>query len=360
MPFKAFRLMFKRNAPLHINPLRKDPALWHWCWRFLNNCTRQRYNENFERALRVAVYSRFILKALRQRHNLKYDQSTGGILYVYRDRSALAGARDTAARLSDIGYHQRILSGEGVIEEEPALARSRDPIIGGIHSPDDETGDALAFSLALEDISRRSGVEFEFDTTITSLSVSQGRVCSVNTQTGPVEADAYVLCLGSETGRLLAPTGLKLPIYPAKGYSITAPIKDMDAAPKRSITDEDRFIVVTRLGDRIRAAGTAELAGWNQSINPSRLPPIRCGAEALFPDAADYNALTPWCGLRPATPDSVPIIGPTRLENLFVNAGHGTLGWTMACGSARIITDLLSGRTPEIDLDGLTPARFSV
>ena len=358
MPFRAFKLMFQTDAPLRINPFRWDPALWGWCLRFLANCTSSRFNQNLERALRIAVYSRSVLKALRRRHGLQYDHTDGGLLYIYRTSEAFNEAKTIAAQLADHGHGQQVLDGNGVRQQEPALAWSSEPIIGGIQSPDDETGDALAFSHALTTLAEHSGATFRFATGIKRLIVHDGSVFGIETDKGIIDGDAFVVCLGSETAPLLAPLGLKAPIYPAKGYSLTADITKPDAAPLRSITDEERFMVVTRLGDRIRAAGTAELVGWNKSLNVNRLAPIIAGTRALFPDAADYDAITPWCGLRPATPDSVPIIGPTRYENLFINAGHGTLGWTMACGSAQIIADLISGRTPEIDLDGLGLDRF--
>ena len=359
IPFRAFKLMFQPDAPLRINPIRWDPALWGWCLRFLANCTPRRFDRNFERALRVAVYSRSVLKALRQRHHLQYDHSEGGLLYLYRSRKSFEEAQVLAARLSNQNLPQQVLDRDNVLHQEPALARSPEPIIGGILSPEDETGDALAFSRALVALANNAGVAFRFDTAIKGLTANKGDVSSVETDRGKVEGDAFVVCLGSDTAPLLAPLGLKTPIYPAKGYSLTANIASSEAAPLRSITDEERFIVVTRLGSRLRAAGTAELVGWNLSLNAKRLAPIVAGAKALFPEAADYEAITPWCGLRPATPDSVPIIGPTPYENLFINAGHGTLGWTMACGSAQIIVDLIGGRTPEIDVQGLGLDRFS-
>ncbi len=359
MPFRAFKLMFQADAPLRINPFRRDPALWGWCLRFLANCTTGRFNRNFERALRVAVYSRSALKALRQRHHLDYDHSDGGLLYLYRTQEAFKEAQTLASCLADRGLAQQVLDMEGVVQQEPALARSSEPIIGGILSPDDETGDALAFSHVLTALAEQSGTSFRFSTAVKRLITHDGSVFGVETDKGIIDGDAFVVCLGSETAPLLAPLGLKTPIYPAKGYSLTADITAADAAPLCSITDEERFMVVTRLGDRIRAAGTAELVGWNKSLDAKRLAPIVAGTRALFPEAADYDTIIPWCGLRPATPDSVPIIGPTRHENLFLNAGHGTLGWTMACGSAQIIADLISGREPEIDLDGLGLDRFN-
>lgn len=358
MPFRAFSLMFQSDAPLRINPMRWDPALWGWCLRFLANCTASRFERNLERALRVATYSRTVLKALRQRHNLKYDHTTGGLLYLYRDAETFAEAQKLAEKLSDRGLTQVHLDRDGVLGEEPSLALSQDPITGGILSPDDETGDAHAFTQELMAVTQAQGVAFRFDTTIMGLKAGDRNIAYIETESGSVPVDAVVVCMGSDTAPLLAQIGLKVPIYPAKGYSLTGEIIDPGAAPKRSITDESRFMVITRMGNRLRSGGTAELAGYNRDIKPNRMAPIVAGTQVLFPKAVDYQKITPWTGLRPATPDSVPIVGATRYENLFINAGHGTLGWTMAAGSAQLVADLITGRTPEIDPEGLGLDRF--
>lgn len=359
MPFQAFKWMFQADAPMLFKPLRWDPALWRWGLRFLANCTTTRAAENLEKAMRVAVYSRSRLQALRQQHALSYDHTTGGIIYLYRDQASLQKGRETAQNLIDHGLSQTILDRDGLIAEEPALAHTTETLAGGILSPDDETGDAKLFSAALAKVSETSNVSFRFSTQIRALTSRQREITGIATDTGTLDADAYVICLASETPKLLKPLGLDVPIYPAKGYSMTAAVTDSSAAPQRSITDESRFVVITRLGNKLRAAGTAELAGWDTSLNPKRLAPIVAATRSLFPLAANYDGIEPWCGLRPTTPDSVPIIGGTTFGNLFLNTGHGTLGWTMACGSGQAIADLISGREPEIDLNGLGLDRFS-
>lgn len=359
MPFQAFKWMFQADAPLLIKPLRWDPALWRWGLHFLANCTKSSVTENFEKALRVATYSRAVLQGLRQRHALQYDQTSGGILYLYRDQASTLQGQEMARKLIDHGLPQTILDKDGLIAEEPALAGSREPLVGGVLSPDDETGDAHTFSLALAKVLEDSNVTFRLGTTVRALTARHREITAIATDQGTIEADAYVVCLASETPRLLKPLGLNVPIYPAKGYSMTSTITSDEHAPSRSITDESKFVVMTRMGDRLRAAGTAELAGWDLSLNPKRLAPIVAATQSLFPGAADYDQIEPWCGLRPATPDSVPIIGGTAYGNLFLNTGHGTLGWTMACGSAQAVADLISGRTPEIDLNGLGLDRFT-
>lgn len=359
VPFQAFKWMFQADAPLLFKPLRWDPALWRWSLRFLANCTNRRAALNFEKALRIATYSRGVLQAWRQRHGLQYNQTTGGLLYIYRDQSTAEDGRATAQKLIDHGLSQTILDRDALLAEEPALADADVPLVGGVLSPDDETGDARLFTEVLAKIAEDANVTFRFGTSIKALTTRNRDITGIATDQGTIEADAYVVCLASETPRLLKPLGLDIPIYPAKGYSMTSPITISDAAPSRSITDESKFVVITRLGDRLRAAGTAELAGWNTALDPVRLAPIIAATRSLFPNAADYSDIEPWCGLRPATPDSVPIIGGTAYGNLFLNTGHGTLGWTMACGSGQALADLISGRTPDIDLNGLGLDRFT-
>jgi D-amino-acid dehydrogenase len=358
MPLQAFKWMFQADAPLLFKPLRWDPALWRWGLRFLANCTAARHSANLEKALSLAVYSRGRLQALRQRYGLTYDNTSGGIVYVYRDHASLAKGHDFAKRMADRGLPQSLLDRDALLAEEPALRDATDTLLGGVLSPEDETGDAQLFSQALARIAADDKVTFRFGTDIRALTSRDREITGIATGQGSIAADVYVVCLGSYTPRLLRPLGLTVPIYPAKGYSLTTPITNADAAPSRSITDESRFIVVTRLGNRLRAAGTAELAGWDLSLDEERLAPITADTRALFPNAADYGNIEPWCGLRPATPDSVPILGGTRYGNLFLNTGHGTLGWTMACGSAQAVADLISGRTPEIDLSGFALERF--
>ncbi len=358
MPFQAFKWMFQADAPLLFKPLRWDPALWRWGLRFLANCTAGRNAENFDKALKLALYSRERLQALRQRYGLRYDSTTGGIVYVYRDQASLTTGQDMARRLIDMGLPQTLLDREALLAEEPALRSATETLLGGVLSPDDETGDARLFSEALAKAVADENVTFRYGTGIRALTARNGEITGVATDQGTLTADAYVVALGSFTPRLLRPLGLDVPIYPAKGYSLTTPITSVSDAPSRSITDESRFVVITRLGDKLRAAGTAELAGWDMSLDEERLAPIIADTRALFPKAADFDRIEPWCGLRPATPDSVPILGPTPYGNLFLNTGHGTLGWTMACGSAQAVADLMSGRTPEIDMSRYALHRF--
>ncbi len=357
IPFKALGWMFTEDAPLLFKPLRWDPALWAWGLRFLANCTAARGTINMDRTLRVALYSRDVLKALRQRTNIQYNQLDRGILHIYRTPEEFKEGVKTAHQLQALGLPQDVLSRDQCVAHEPALAGAPD-LVGGLFSPEDESGDAHAFTVALSEMARAKGVTFRFGESIQKLEVSNGQISRVVTNRGDETADAFVMALGSYSPHFARELGLSLPVYPAKGYSITVPIENPEAAPTVSITDETRYMVFSRLGDNMRVAGTAELAGWNTDLAPARIAPLVENAKALFPRAASYATLNPWCGLRPTTPDSVPILGRTHIANLFLNTGHGTLGWTMACGSAQILADLISDRRPEISLDGLGVERF--
>jgi len=360
-PWQAFKWLWNKDAPLLFRPFRWDPNLWLWGLKFLANCTAEREQKNMERILRVALYSREILKSLQQLTKIQYHRQSGGILHIYRDKTAFLRGRETASQLAELGLRQEILDTDQCVNVEPALAHiaSRD-LLGGLLSPSDESGDANVFTSELAKLTQAHNTVFRFNTEIIRLETRHGKITRVITDSGDIKADAVVLCLGSNSPVLARTIGLKLPVYPAKGYSITVKLKDEDTslAPHISITDETRFMVFSRLGNRLRAAGTAELVGWNNALNSMRLTPIIDNTRTLFPKAGNYEDLEPWCGLRPTTPDSVPLIGPTTIKNLYLNTGHGTLGWTMACGSGQIIADLLSGREPEIDMNGLGLERF--
>jgi D-amino-acid dehydrogenase len=359
VPGQAFLWMFKPDAPLLFRPWRWDPALWSWGMKFLRNCTDARLAVNMQRTLRVALYSRAVLKALRQKTNIQYDQLTQGILHIYRTAHEFAEGRRTAAQLESFGLPQDVLTPADCVRLEPALAHAaKSDLAGGLLSPEDESGDAQRFTTEISKLALERGVVFRSGVTVQRIETERGEITRVITDKGPEDADAFVLALGSYSPHFARALGLHLPVYPAKGYSISVEIENPAAAPTISITDETNFMVFSRLGNRMRVAGTAELAGWNTGLNPARVAPLVRNARSLFPDASSYTDLHPWSGLRPATPDSVPILGATRYSNLFLNTGHGTLGWTMACGSARIIADLIAGRTPEIDMEGLGLDRF--
>lgn len=358
-PLQALKWMFQPDAPLLFKPWRFDPPLWSWGLKFLANCTSRRARINMNRALRVSLYSRNVLQSLRQFTNIQYDQILQGILHIYRTADEFAQGRANAAQLADLGLPQDVLTPADCVRIEPALAHAaRHDLVGGLMSPSDESGDAQKFSIEIGRLAESLGVTFRFGETVQRLERTGPRLTRVVTDNTDYAPDLAVLALGSFSPFLSRDLGIKLPVYPAKGYSISVAIDRPEAAPTVSITDETRYMVFSRIGNTMRVAGTAELAGWDTVLDPVRVAPLLENAKSLFPDASSYAALNPWCGLRPATPDSVPIIGATPLENLLLNTGHGTLGWTMACGSAQIIADLAAERQPEIDLEGLGLDRF--
>lgn len=356
---KAVKWLGRADAPLLLHP-RADPALWSWLARFVANCGARRMRINMERALRVAVYSRAQLAALREETGIRYHRLDRGILHIFRDDQEYGAALRGVALMEEHGCHRVVVSSDRCVEIEPALAGARASLVGGIHSPDDESGDAHAFTAALADICAGLGVEFRYDTRINRLVGAHDRIAAVETDRDRLVADVYVIALGSYAAPLLKPLGIRLPIYPAKGYSVTLPVDGHNGAPMTSLIDDEFKMVYSRLGDRLRIAGTAEFAGYDPTVVQSRARFLLRKAMELFPDGGDAARAQFWAGLRPSTPDGVPVIGRCRFSNLLLDAGHGTLGWTMACGSGRVIADLVGGREPAISLAGLGLERFSL
>ena len=356
-PFKALKWMGRRDAPL-LYRLRADPALWGWTLRFLVNCLPGRTRTNIERTLRVALYSRTCLSELREETGIAFDRRTDGILHFYRDVREYGHAVKQAAVMRDLGCERRPLDVQGCLDLEPALKSVRGDLVGGIYSPDDESGDAHLFTLGLAERCEAMGVAFRYESAIRALLAEGGAISGVETDAGTLTADRYVVALGSYSPLLLRPLGIRVPIYPAKGYSVTISITDPAVAPTVSLTDDENKLVISRFGERLRVAGTAELAGWDIGIDPVRVGAILDKTMALFPGCGDPASAERWAGLRPKTPDSVPVIGATPYPNLFLNTGHGTLGWTMSAGSGRALADLMSGERPEMDLAGLGMDRF--
>lgn len=349
------------DAPLVMHLMRVDPALWHWGLLFLTNCTRRKFLENMERAIRPALYSRRLLGELRRETGLEYRESTAGILKIYRSERAFEDGLRALDAARPWGLEQTVLTPEACTALEPALARVEGALAGAIHAPGDESGDAYRFTAGLARLARDRGVRFHFGTRIQRLEKTRGRIARVHTDQGAFEADIYVLALGVGSPRVARTVGLRLPVYPVKGYSVTLPVGgDSVHAPRVSITDEERRMVYSRLGSDLRAAGTAEFSGVNKTMVPARVELIRRELGALFPGAGDPASATPWVGLRPTTPDNAPILGfAPGVENLLLNTGHGTLGWTQACGCARVTADLAGSKTPEISLEGLGASRFA-
>jgi len=357
-PFQALKWLGKPEAPLIFKWWRYDPELWAWLLRFLANCTPGRTKINTDRTLRVALYSRQCLQELRRAIAIDYDAKTLGILHVYRDPRAFAHAIKAAEMMAKLGLTREAKTVAEALAIEPALSDAAGELTGAIFTPDDESGDAHKFTQGLAAHAANAGVVFCYSTTVTGFVREGDRIAEVMTDKGPVKADAFVMTLGSWSRVWAKQLGLHLPVYPAKGYSATLAVTDAAHAPQVSITDDEHKLVFSRLGGRLRCAGTAELSGWSDAIDPVRAGAIVRQARSLFPRAGDFAGAELWAGLRPTTPDSVPVIGKTKLTNLFLDTGHGTLGWTMACGSGKALADVISGRAPEIDMTGLGIERF--
>lgn len=361
-PRKLLAWLGRADAPLQMRWMRPDPALWAWGLRFLANCRASAYGRNVDRAVRLALYSREELSRIRATLGPRYDARTEGIVHIYRNPASLPLARRAAALMTDAGLERRPISIDEAVALEPALADAAPDLAGAFYSPGDENGDAHLFARAMAEDASHHGATLLYGTTVRALRRSagaRGRLAGVETDRGLLDADAAVLALGSYSPHVARTAGLRLPIYPAKGYSITLDTRGATGAPSVSVTDDEVKMVFSRLGDRLRCAGTAALEGWSTHMDPARVALTIRHARALFPRGGDYDRPDPWCGLRPATPDSVPILGPAPgLEGLVLNTGHGTMGWTMAAGSARITADLIAGRPPAIDITDLGLDRF--
>ncbi|MCC7151929.1 MAG: D-amino acid dehydrogenase [Rubrivivax sp.] len=358
IPVKAVKWMLMKHSPLVVWPLL-DPALWRFCLAMLANCTARAYALNKSRMVPIAEYSRDCMKALRAETGITYDDRAQGTLQLFRTQAQLDGIAKDVEILKQYGVPFEVLDRAGFCRVEPALRLTQQKFVGALRLPGDETGDCFVFTNRLAEMAQQLGVRLRWQTSIEGLCVEGGRrVSGVRTSAGELRADAVVLALGSWSVHMLRPLGIRIPVYPVKGYSITVPITDPSGAPESTIMDETHKVAVTRLGDRIRVGGTAELAGYSDTLRDSRRRTLEHVVTDLFPRGGDVAQASFWSGLRPMTPDGTPIVGPTPYANLYLGTGHGTLGWTMAAGTGRVLADLISGRKPEIDLDGLTMARY--
>ena len=351
LPVKALKWLFMTHRPLVIRPAF-DPAMIMWGLRLLANCTSARYECNKGRMLRLAEYSRDCLRQLRKDTGIAYDERMQGTLQLFRTQRQLDGAAADVTILKRFGIEHQVLDRAGCLQAEPALALVADKIAGGLRLPGDETGDCFLFTTALSQMAQRLGVQFRYDTHLKALHQTKGAVTSVELTDGSfVQADRYVLALGSYSPLLAKQIGIALPIYPVKGYSLTFPISNPEGAPQSTVMDETYKVAITRLGDRVRVGGTAELNGYNTVLRNSRRATLEHVVSDLFPGSGDSSKATFWAGLRPMTPDGPPFVGASPLSNLYLNTGHGTLGWTMAVGSGQALSDLICGTTPAIDLE---------
>ena len=357
IPLKALKWLLQRHAPLAIR-LTADPAQYLWMAQMLRNCTAARYALNKERMVRLAEYRRDCLDELRAETGLTYEGRQLGTTQLFRSQAQVdAAARDITV-LERAGVPYEVLDRAGIVRVEPALAAVADKLAGALRLPNDQTGDCFLFTNHLAEMARTLGVEFRFGQRIERLECDGARIRGVWIDGQLETADHYVLALGSYSPQLLKPLGIQLPVYPLKGYSLTVPITNAAMAPTSTILDETYKVALTRFDKRIRVGGMAEIAGFDLALDPRRRATLEMITTDLFPQGGDLARADFWTGLRPATPDGTPIVGATRYRNLFLNTGHGTLGWTMACGSGRLLADLMAARRPRIDPQGLDIGRY--
>ncbi len=357
IPFKAVKWMFQHHAPLAIN---LDGSMWqlNWMAQMLKNCNPASYAINKERMTRVAEYSRDCLRELRQDTGIHYEHRAKGTLQVFRNEAQMEAVQRDIAVLQECGVAHELLHGAELAKVEPALAHAQDKLVGGLHLPNDETGDCYLFTNALAAVAAELGVEFKFNQNVERLITVGDEIQGVVVNGEVLTADRYVLAFGSYSRDFLKPLQLDLPVYPVKGYSLTVPIVDANFAPQSTVLDETYKIAITRFDQRIRVGGMAELSGFNHELKTDRRSTLEMVTQQLFP-GGNLAEASFWTGLRPMTPDSTPIIGATRFKNLFLNTGHGTLGWTMACGSGKLISDLVMNHQPEISTEGLSIQRYA-
>jgi D-amino-acid dehydrogenase len=357
VPMKAIRWLFMQHAPLILR-LKPNVEMLAWLIALLRNCTPARYALNKRRMVRLAEFSRDQLIRLRSDTGIEYDQRTRGTLQVFRTQKQLDGVCKDIEVLRAGNVAFEIADRLRCAAIEPGLGAAAQRIVGGLYLPGDETGDCFQFTTKLSAMSAGIGVDFQFGTHIRQLNTEEDRVAAVTTSQGVIRADAFVIALGSYSTGLVRPIGLHLPVFPVKGYSITLPILDEARAPLSTLMDETHKVAITRLGSRIRVGGMAEISGYDNTLYPSRRATLEHSVESLFPRTADLAKGTFWSGLRPMTPDGTPVIGATKFRNLYLNTGHGTLGWTMACGSGHVLADIISGRSTAIDSSDLSIARY--
>ncbi|MFT8722069.1 MAG: D-amino acid dehydrogenase [Acetobacter malorum] len=358
LPIKAMSWMMQRHSPLVIRK-RIDFAMFRWIEQLLKNCNTHAYDINKGRMLRVAEYSRDCLDALREETGLTYDDRQRGLIQLFRTEKQIDKAHHDMKLLSDSNIPHELLNVNQILEHEPGLSHARDLLKAGLYLPGDQSGDAHIFTQRLAKMAAAKGVTFLYDTTIKGMDAAADEVMSIRTSKGHLRADAYVVSMGSYSPLLLKPLGVHLPVYPVKGYSLTLPLTDESHAPLSTVNDETYKVAITRLGNRIRVGGTAELTGYNLRLSPDRRETLELSFSELF-GGGDLSAATYWTGLRPCTPDGTPVVGPVpRFSNLWLNTGHGTLGWTMACGSGRLLADMIHGIKPEIPALDLSISRYS-
>ena len=357
VPRMLIKWFGRQDAP-YLFRLRPDWAQWSWALKFLRQCTRERFEHSQQVSLRLSTYSYDCLKEVREREQIEYDQCADGVLHLFASQQELDGAAAAELRHADSRFHPEVIDMKRCLEIEPALAASAGRYAGALFFPQDESGDAHKFTHSLAAAAERQGVTFRYGVALRRLQADGGRITAVDTDQGRLEADAYVMSLGSFSPLFLRKVGIRVPIYPLKGYSVTIPTEGHHGAPRLAIHEGSRRIVMSRIGERLRAAGTAELTGYDTTVSATRTQAILDVTMAVFPECGDAAKAERWYGFRPMTPDCLPILGHTKFDNLYMDTGHGSTGWTYACGSGRVIADMVSGAEPGIDLRGLTADRF--
>ncbi|QLI81781.1 D-amino acid dehydrogenase [Chitinibacter fontanus] len=347
IPLKAMKWLMQEHGPLRVRPTG-DPFQWQWMAQMLSNCTIEAYARNKNRMVPLAEYSRDQLKLLRAQTGIEYEGRTLGTLQIFRQLKQLENGRRDAELLAQMGVAHELLDATEIARVEPALAHMAAQLVGALRLPNDETGDCHCFTQALAQLASSLGVTFRYGVDVKGLVLHLGKVSHVQLADEQLEAEQVILAAGCTSRQLGKMVGLNLPVYPVKGYSITVPITNPQAAPRSTVMDESYKIALTRFDQRLRVGGMAEVAGYNKTIDPKRIATLKMVANDLFPSAGNLAQASEWTGLRPMTPDGTPLIGATPIGNLWLNTGHGTLGWTMACGSAKLLADLITGQTTEI------------
>lgn len=357
IPLKALKWLLSRHAPLAIRP-GMDPQQYLWLAHMLRHCTAHRYAINKARMVRLSEYSRDCLDQLRAETGIHYEERRLGNTQLFRTQAQLDAAAKDIAVLEEYGVPYELLDAEGAIRAEPALAAVPGRVVGGLRLPNDQTGDCYLFTERLRAMAEAAGVEFRFGCRVERLLGDGDRLAGVRIDGRTETADRYVMALGSDSTALLAPLGIRLPVYPLKGYSLTVPVTDPAMAPVSTVMDETYKVAITRFDQRIRLGGMAEVSGFDLSLDPRRRATLEMVLRDLFPHGGDFARGEFWAGLRPTTPDGTPVVGATPYRNLFLNTGHGTLGWTMACGSGRYLADVMSSKLPQISGEGLDIFRY--
>ncbi|MCH4245859.1 D-amino acid dehydrogenase [Acinetobacter gerneri] len=358
VPLKAFKWLFQHHAPLSIK-LTGDFYQYHWMVQMLAECNTHRYKINKERMVRLSEYSRDCLNELRAETGIHFDERQLGTLQLFRKQQQLDAAEKDIAVLKEEGVPYELLDKKGVIQAEPALLQATVDFVGGLRLPNDQTGDCQKFTTELAELAAKQGVNFLFNSTIESVEKQLDKITVVKLKDGrTVKGDIYVMATGSFSHEMLHQLDIEAPVYPLKGYSITTQISNPELSPVSTILDETYKIALTRFDERIRVGGMAEISGFDYSLEQGREETLLMVLQQLFPLASDMSNANFWTGLRPATPDGTPIVGKTKYTNLYTNTGHGTLGWTMSCGSAQLLADLISNQTPKIQADDLDVSRY--